>query len=68
MYAATSGYLDDIPLEQVARYEHDLYRHFASEQEPLLSELRDTEEMSDALKIKFDAALSEFGQTFKEGL
>ena len=66
IYAATSGQLDGVPVSVVARYEQELYAHFdtSESEKALLGELRETGEMSDALKAKIDDALEAFTDQF----
>jgi F-type H+-transporting ATPase subunit alpha len=64
IYAATSGYIDGIPVDQVSRYERELYAYFGSEEEALLKQLAETGEMDDEFKAKIDDALKAFGDQF----
>ncbi|MEA3365165.1 MAG: F0F1 ATP synthase subunit alpha [Candidatus Hydrogenedentes bacterium] len=64
IYAATNGYTDGIPVDQVSRYERELYSYFDSQKPELLKTLAETGEMDDALKAKFDDALKAFGEQF----
>ncbi len=36
LYAADNGYLDDVPVEKVVKFDEDLHRYLASEQQALL--------------------------------
>ncbi len=64
IYAATNGYTDGIPVNQVSRYERELYGYFDSQKPELLKTLAETGEMDDALKAKIDNALKVFGEQF----
>ena len=56
--ALTKGYLDDIPVEDITRFEDELNHWAASNATDLLSEIRETGGLPDA--DKFDTAITEF--------
>ncbi|HYT74943.1 MAG TPA: F0F1 ATP synthase subunit alpha [Vicinamibacterales bacterium] len=64
IYAATNGYLDPIPVEQVRAYEIDLYKFLDTRKAQLLSSLADKKQIDDAIKGELNGALKEFGETF----
>lgn len=64
IYAATTGYLDGIRVDDIARYERDLYTQFDTEHKAVLDELAKTGEITEELKTKLDAALETFAKTF----
>jgi F-type H+-transporting ATPase subunit alpha len=64
IYAASAGFMDEVPIVAVQRYEEELHAYFDMEEKALLDELRDKGEMSDALKEKIDAELKKFTDGF----
>lgn len=58
IFALTKGYLDDIPVEDITRFEDELNHWAASNATDLLSEIRETGGLPDA--DKFDTAITEF--------
>ncbi len=66
VYVATNGYLDEVPLPDIARYEQELFRHIAADRSEIFERLRETLEIDDALKIEIDDALAAFTKKFKE--
>jgi len=64
IYAATNGYLDPVPVEQVRAYEIDLYTFLDTRKASLLSALAEKKQIDDAVKADLNAALEEFGKTF----
>lgn len=64
--AAAMGYLDDIPVDSVGRYEQDLYQFVASEHEEIFEGIRASGDIDDALKEKVEEALKTFSANFKE--
>lgn len=63
--AATSGFLNEIPIKAVGRYEADLYNYFDTEAKDLAQNLRETGTLGEDLHKKIIAALKEFTRQFK---
>lgn len=61
-YALTHGYLDSIPVENIARYEKELLDNFDSSHEDLLEHIRKTGELPD--KKKLQTAVEKFTDSF----
>ena len=68
LYAGTQGYCDDIPTEEVANYESQLYEFMESRQAEIMAEIGEKKELTDDLKAKMNKALEEFGTMFKATL
>ena len=64
IFALTKGYLDDIPVEDITRFEDELNHWAASNATDLLSEIRETGALPDA--DKFDSAITEFKKSFSK--
>ncbi len=65
IYAATSGYLNNVPVGAVARYEEELYNHFETEAKEVFDALRAAGEMTKELKPKLDKALKHYTEQFE---
>src|SRR5438105_2240035 len=65
IYAATSGHLDRLPVAAVQRYEHELYAFLDAKHADVPKVLREKKELTDDVKAKLDAALTDFDQHFK---
>ncbi|HWS82644.1 MAG TPA: F0F1 ATP synthase subunit alpha [Ktedonobacteraceae bacterium] len=68
LYAATNGYLDDLPLDQVSAWESALYRYMDSNHQGIISEIveksvKGREKMSKPLLERLSAAIEEFKKT-----
>ncbi|CCQ94970.1 ATP synthase (subunit alpha, component F1) [[Clostridium] ultunense Esp] len=61
LFAGTRGFLDDIPLEDVRRFEKELLSYFETEHQDLLDEIRTTGQLPDEEK------LTQAVETFKKG-
>jgi F-type H+/Na+-transporting ATPase subunit alpha len=64
IYAATNGYLDPVPVEQVKAYELDLYKFLDTRKASLLQALGKTKAIDDTIKPELNQALEEFGKSF----
>ncbi|MCL4217243.1 MAG: F0F1 ATP synthase subunit alpha [Candidatus Hydrogenedentes bacterium] len=64
IYTATSGYLDAVPVRDVARYERELSNFLDGQHPEILEELGRTGQLSDDLQAKINEALKTFTETF----
>ncbi len=64
IYAATKGFLDEVPVESVGKYEEELYRFLESRHPAVLSGIAEKKILDDELKGALEAALKAFGQQF----
>ena len=65
IYAATTGYLDPLPVAAIQRYERELHAFLDAKHADLLKLLREKKELTDDVKARLDAALADFGKLFK---
>ncbi len=68
IYAATNGYLDDLPLDQVSAWESAFYRYMDTNHQALISEIveksvKGREKMGKPLLERLNAAIEEFKKT-----
>src|SRR6187549_3564712 len=64
VYAATKGFLDNVPIENVHRYEEDLYRYLEASASSVLGGIADKKIIDDETKGALEAALTEFNKQF----
>jgi F-type H+-transporting ATPase subunit alpha len=64
VYAATKGFIDSVDIEDVHRYEVELYRFLESRHPGVLEGIAEKKNLDDALKAAVEAALKDFGQQF----
>jgi F-type H+-transporting ATPase subunit alpha len=64
IFAGTNGYLDDLAVEDVRRFESELYKFLDNSKADLLSNIREKRELNDDLKRQVNEALKEFKQRF----
>jgi len=63
IFAGNSGYLDPIPVHEIAKYERDLYTALDREKN-ILENIRDTKDFGDETKAALTKFLDEFAKTF----
>jgi len=64
IYAATKGYVDPVEIDQVARYEEELYRFLETRHPGVLTGIAEKKVLDDDLVAALEAALAEFGKQF----
>jgi F-type H+/Na+-transporting ATPase subunit alpha len=64
VYAATKGYLDPVPVEELRRYEEELYRFLETRASNVLTGIADKKIIDDEIKAALESALTEFGKQF----
>src|SRR6478672_2359949 len=64
VYAATKGYLDPVPVEELRRYEEELYRFLETRASNVLTGIADKKILDDEVKPALESALAEFGKQF----
>ena len=62
LYALTHGYLDSIPVEDISRFQNELFDNFDSNHADLLKTIRETGKLPDDKKLS--AAIEEFSESF----
>jgi F-type H+/Na+-transporting ATPase subunit alpha len=65
IFAGGNGYLDDIKVEDIRRFEAEFMRYLDNNKVSLLDGIREKRELNDDLKTQLKTALSEFKGQFK---
>jgi len=65
IFAATNGFLDQVPVPDCRRYEKELYSFLDARHPALLKEIADKKDIKGELTDKLKAVLAEFGQVFR---
>ena len=65
LFAATQGFLDDIPVESVKKFEQEVLRFMRDSKADVMKELGDKKAIDDELKPKLIAALEQFKKAFQ---
>ncbi|HEX4232222.1 MAG TPA: F0F1 ATP synthase subunit alpha [Bryobacteraceae bacterium] len=65
IFAGTQGYLDDLPVEDVRRFEAELYKYAETAKPDLLASIREKRELTDEIKADLIATIKELKQQFK---
>jgi F-type H+-transporting ATPase subunit alpha len=64
IFAGTNAYLDDLPVEDVRRFEEELYRFAENAHPGALKQIREKKAIDDALREEMHALLKEFKERF----
>ncbi|MEG6507971.1 F0F1 ATP synthase subunit alpha [Methyloligella sp. 2.7D] len=64
IYAGVNGYLDNLEVSQVGRFEDELLRYVREEHAGLLDEIREKQALSDELTEQLKAAVEKFSKAF----
>jgi F-type H+-transporting ATPase subunit alpha len=64
IYAGVNGFLDDIPVDAILRFEKELHRFVDAKHPEIGKEIIETKAISDELAKRIDAVLKEFKEGF----
>ena len=64
IFAATNGYLDTVPVEQVRDYETELHKFLDARRAQLLAQIVEKKELTDDIKRELNQSLKEFTDEF----
>jgi F-type H+-transporting ATPase subunit alpha len=65
IWAGSNGYLDDVPLEDVSRFEHDFLENLKRSHEGILTSIRETKDLSEDTITALKDAVEEFRKSFE---
>ena len=66
IYASVNGYLDDVAIENINKYESELMEFLAANNQSTLDTITSTGKIDDEAKKDLDKALESFSKTFKD--
>jgi F-type H+-transporting ATPase subunit alpha len=65
LYAGAKGFLDEIPIEQIQKFEAAMQEFMKTQKADVLAEIKDTGDLGKETEAKLVAAIEEFKKTFK---
>ena len=65
IWAGSNGFLDDVPLEDVSRFEHDFLENLRRTHEGILTAIRETKDLSEDTVTALKDAVEEFRKSFE---
>src|SRR5881398_682842 len=65
IYAGTNGFVDELPLTALKKYEQELYSFIESKHPDIFADIHKKRELDNDLRAKMNKALEEFKGTFK---
>jgi len=66
IFAGTRGFLDEIEVSHIKRYEKELFEYFEKEHSDLLKEIKDKKEIDEKMEEDLGIVMKEFTEKFKE--
>ncbi len=64
IFAGSNGFLDDVPIEDIRRFETELNQYLDNSRPEVLQGIRDTRDLNDQNKANLNSALTEFKSNF----
>ena len=68
LFAGTNGFLDDVPLEHVARYERELLELMELKNGDLLRSIAETKDLGPEITERLKGILRQFTDSFKAAI
>ena len=65
MYAATRGFMDDVPVDQIRRFEGELLSYLRDVKKDVLTAIKDKKVIDDAVETELKAAIEAFKQGYR---
>jgi F-type H+-transporting ATPase subunit alpha len=65
LFAGTNGYLDEVPIQQVQRFEREFLENMSLKHKRILDEIAEKKDLPDALQQQLHAAAKDFVAAFK---
>ncbi|MFC1521819.1 F0F1 ATP synthase subunit alpha [Elusimicrobiota bacterium] len=62
IYAGTAGHLDDVSVDNIRKFETELFAYLDSKHAPLLAEIKEKKILDDSIKAKLDETIKTFKQ------
>jgi F-type H+/Na+-transporting ATPase subunit alpha len=64
IFAGTNGYVDEVPVNAVKKFEQELLRFVTSKHQSLLDDIKSKKQLDDDLKARIKSAIEEFKKSF----
>jgi F-type H+-transporting ATPase subunit alpha len=64
IFAATQGYLDDIPVQQVSKFNGELRDHLIRQHPEIVAKIADTQDLAPEVQTELKTAIERFKSTF----
>jgi len=65
LFAATQGFVDDVPVEAIGKFEQEFLRYMSDRKADVMKELADKKAIDDDLKAKLTQAVEDFKKGFQ---
>ena len=68
IYAGINGFLDDLPIQAVQRFELEFFQHISQKHPDIIHEIDTKKEFSDDIKLKLNKGIASFKYEFVKAL
>ncbi|MFP4109564.1 MAG: F0F1 ATP synthase subunit alpha, partial [Desulfonatronovibrio sp.] len=65
LYCGTKGYLDDVPVDAIAKFESEVLEYFRSQKSDIYTQIKEKQDIDAELDKQIAASIDEFKKTFK---
>jgi len=64
IFAGTNGFVDDVPVNAVKKFERELLQFMASKHQAVLDDIKSKKQIDDDIKVRIKSAIEEFKKSF----
>jgi F-type H+-transporting ATPase subunit alpha len=64
IFAGTNGYVDEVPVNAVKKFEQELLKFMASKYQAVLNDIKTKKQIDEDLKARIKSAIEEFKKSF----
>jgi F-type H+-transporting ATPase subunit alpha len=65
LFALTKGFMDDVSIENISKWESEFIKYMKSQQKDILEDIANTGELTDETTEKLESAIKDFKDTFE---
>jgi F-type H+-transporting ATPase subunit alpha len=66
LYALSNGFLDDVSVEEIKKWENDFHKFMQTQQKEFLQELAEKKELTEEIVKKLEKAIKEFKEIYQK--
>ena len=67
LFALTNGFMDDVVVEKVRKWEADFHKYMQTQQKKFMQELAEKKELTEEIVKKLEKIIQEFKETYQNG-
>lgn len=67
LFALTNGFLDEVPVEKIRKWEADFHKYMNTQQKKFMQELSEKKELTEEIVSKLEKVIKEFKEGYQSG-